>query len=619
MGIEDIKQAVASAEAIAPDPDLRRSPERDADQMQPDDRMQPAERLDREDPTVEEIAEVFAGELPLNDYGNGQRLLHYYGSDMLFVPRLGWYRWKEQRWLADEDELTVRRDAQRVAGRILGEIEHLALPPVERNALDLALETKDQLKALEARASGVMKAKARGKGEEGPELSAEDQKCLLELREIASRAIEIRAAFGRRKASHRNHAKSSGNTSKITNMLIEARPEKACSINDLNKDPMMVNVANGTLKFSLDLDPHDIEWGQREPRWQVRLLDHNRDDMISKLMPVEYDPTAKCPNWRKFLDTVQPEIEMQEFLQRYCGYCLTGLTREQKMVFNYGGGRNGKSTFVDTLAWIFADYGTTVPIETLTGTEQRKGSDATPDLVKLPGARFVRASEPEQGTQFKEALIKALTGGEAIMIRRMMQEFVEVVPEFKLMISGNHKPEIRGSDDGIWRRVLLIPWLVQIAKEDVDRNLPDILKQEAPGILTWLVEGCLRYLQEGLEEPEQIRAATEEYRQESDKLRLFLQTECLITGAPDDFERGRDLADAFNAWMLDRGDAVWGKRQIAKALKAREGVVQGPDGQKFAWKKRSDSGYGGIQLTKPARNRIAEYGEELRYGAARKG
>lgn len=619
MGIEDIKQAVASAETIPPDPDLRRSPERDADQAQPDNKMQPDERLDREDPTVEEIAEIFAGELPLNDYGNGQRLLHYYGSDMLFVPRLGWYRWKEQRWLADEDELTVRRDAQRVAGRILGEIEHLALPPVERNALDLALETKDQLKALEAQASGAMKAKARGKGEEGPELSAEDQKRLVELRAVASRAIEIRAAFGRRKASHRNHAKSSGNTSKITNMLIEARPEKACSINDLNKDPMMVNVANGTLKFSLDLDPHDLEWGQREPRWQVKLLEHNRDDMISKLMPVDYDPTAKCPNWRKFLDTVQPEIEMQEFLQRYCGYCLTGLTREQKMVFNYGGGRNGKSTFVDTLAWIFADYGTTVPIETLTGTEQRKGSDATPDLVKLPGARFVRASEPEQGTQFKEALIKALTGGEAIMIRRMMQEFVEVVPEFKLMISGNHKPEIRGSDDGIWRRVLLIPWLVQIAKEDVDRNLPEILKQEASGILTWLVEGCLRYLQEGLEEPEQIRAATEEYRQESDKLRLFLQTECLITGLPDDFERGRDLADAFNAWMLDRGDAVWGKRQIAKALKAREGVVQGPEGQKFAWKKRSDSGYGGIQLTKAARNRIAEYGEELRFGAARKG
>lgn len=606
MGIQEIKQAVAAAETIAPDPDLAAAAGGDQGDRGGDDA-----------PQVEEPLEIFAGGLPLNDYGNGQRLLHYYGSDILFVPRLGWYRWKEQRWLADEDELTVRRDAQKVAGRILGEIEHLALPPVERAALDLAFETKDQLRELERAASARMKA--RGKDAAAPEPSQEDAERLVELRKIAAQAIEIRAAFGRRKSAHRGHAKNSGNTSKISNMLLEARPEKACSINDLNKDPMMVNVANGTLKFTLDLDPHDAEWGQRAPRWRVQLLDHDRDHMISKLMPVAYDPSAKCPNWLKFLDVVQPEIEIQDFLQRYCGYCLTGLTREQKMVFNYGGGRNGKSTFVDILAWIFSDYGTTVPIETLTGTEQRKGSDATPDLVKLPGARFVRASEPEQGTQFKEALIKALTGGEAIMIRRMMQEFVEVVPEFKLMISGNHKPEIRGSDDGIWRRVLLIPWLVQIAKEDVDRSLPDVLKAEASGILTWLVEGCLKYLQDGLEEPEQIRAATEEYRQESDKLRYFLQNECLITGSPDDFERGRDLADAFNAWMVDRGDAVWGKRAVAIALKAREGVVRGPEGQQFGWKKRSDTGYGGIKLKPMARDRIALFAEELRYGAARKG
>jgi putative DNA primase/helicase len=197
--------------------------------------------------------------------------------------------------------------------------------------------------------------------------------------------------------------------------------------------------------------------------------------------------------------------------------------------------------------------------------------------------------------------------------------WTQVTPEFKLMISGNHKPEIRGSDDGIWRRVALVPWGEQIAAEDVDKGLPDKLWAEAPGILAWLVRGCLKYLESGLEVPEAVRKATDEYRQESDKLRLFLQTECRITGAPDDFERARDLVDAFNAWLLDRGDAVWGKRQISLQLKDREAVVHGPAGQRFGWKKRNDSGYGGIILTDTARNRIAEYGEELRQGQARKG
>ncbi|MEH6834823.1 phage/plasmid primase, P4 family [Falsihalocynthiibacter arcticus] len=531
--------------------------------------------------------------------------MHYFGEDMLFVPRLGWYRWQEKRWLADEDELTVRRDAQHVAAQILNEVAHMAFEPFERDALELARTTAEALKVLETKMAD--------------ERSEEEAARLLELREFAVKASRINAAFGKRKTEHRGHAKNSGNTSKISNMLQEARTEKACSINDLNADPLMVNVGNGTLHFKFDIDEHDADWGDRVAKWKVVLLPHNREHMISKLMPVEYVPGAPCPEWLGFLNVVQPDAGMQDFLQRWCGYCLTGKTTEQKLVFNFGHGRNGKSTFVDLLARIFADYGTTVPIETLTGSEQRKGSDATPDLVKLPGARFVRASEPEQGTRMKEALIKALTGGEAIMIRRMMQEFVEVQPEFKLMISGNHKPEIRGSDDGIWRRVLLVPWAVQIDKEAADKDLPDKLWDEAEGILAWLVDGCLKYLQTGLEIPEVVSAATDDYRQESDKMRLFLQTECNITGAPEAFEKARDLADAFNGWLISRGDAVWGRRQLSIALKDRAAVVQGPNGQHFSWKKRSDSGYGGISLTKEARDRISEHSEEIRAGAARKG
>ena len=551
------------------------------------------------------LPEVEGAAFPLNDYGNGKRLILYFGADMLFVPRLGWYRWQGDRWLADEDQLTVRRDAQKVAAKIEAEIEHLTLEPWERNALDLGRETAEERRAID-------KKKAE-------DLTEEERRRAVELRRIAAEAAEVKSAFGKRKASHRRHAVSSGNSGKITNMLEEAKPEAACRIGDLNADAMAVNVANGTLKFSLELDPMAEDWGQTEPDWRVQLDPHNRGDLISKLIPVAYDPKATCPAWHAFLERVQPDPEMRAFLRRWVGYCLTGKTSEQKLLFNYGAGRNGKSTFVDTLAWIFADYGTTVPIETLTGTEQRKGSDATPDLVRLPGARFVRASEPEQGTRMKEAMIKALTGGEAIMIRRMMQEFVEVTPEFKLMISGNHKPEIRGSDDGIWRRVMLLLWGEQITDEEVDPMLPEKLRAEAPGILAWAVEGCLEWARVGLQVPAAVREATDEYRQESDKLRYFLQTECEITGKPENWTAARDIRDAFNAWMLSTGEAAWGSRTVAKEVRARAGVVKGPDDMVFSPVKRSDTGYMGIRVKPAAMDRIAEYRTQLDSAAARKG
>ncbi|WP_121062195.1 phage/plasmid primase, P4 family [Chachezhania antarctica] len=556
-------------------------------------------------PEYVEPPEAAAALYPLNDFGNGQRLIKYFGDDILFVPRLGWYRWKGDRWLADEDELTVRGDAQKIASRILIEVNHLALEAWEIARLDLARETSAELRAAE-----------RKKPED---LDEAGRRRKSELRTIADEAAEIRKDLGRRKSQHRQHARASGNSAKISNMLLEAKPKVARMIAEINADPYSVNVANGTVKFHFGVDPHEEAWGDARPKWRVELHPHDREDLISKMIPVAYDPAAACPAWLAFLDRVQPDPEVQAFLRRWIGYCLTGKTTEQKLVFNYGGGRNGKSTFVDVLARIFADYGTTVPIETLTGTEQRKGSDATPDLVRLPGARFVRASEPEQGTRMKEALIKALTGGEAIMIRRMMQEFVEVVPEFKLMISGNHKPEIRGSDDGIWRRVLLVPWLVQIPDDEVDPTLADKLWAEAEGILAWAVQGFLEWADQGLAAPAVVREATDEYRLESDKLRLFLQTECEITGLPDDWTASRDLRDGFNAFLLDRGDAAWGSRAVSNAIHDRVGVVKGPNGEQFSSVKRSDVGFCGIRMHEAAMNRIAQYGDGLRSASARKG
>ena len=594
---DEIRAAAEAAETLPP-------VETDARDGVPDDRGA-AEDPPAEAPPIEAEAARF----PLNDYGNGQRLVAYYGADMQFVPRLGWYRWQGKRWAADEDELLVRRDAQMIAGRILGEIPHLALEPWEVEAIDRAEAQRDQLKELE-------KVKSA-------DITADQLERLALLRRDADRAAAIRAAFAKRKAEHRSHAKNSGNTSKISNMLLEAKPERAIGINDLNADPLALNCATGTLFFRRDVvpvaDPIAASFGETEVKTGVAFCDHAKPDLISKLVPVAYVPGAKRPKWDRFLETVQPDPAMRQFLKRWFGYSITGLTSEQKLVFLYGGGRNGKSTLVDTIARVLADYGSTVPIETLTGDAQRKGSDATPDLVRLPGARMVRASEPEQGQKLKEALVKALTGGEAIMIRRMMQEFVEVTPEFKLTISGNHKPEIRGGDDGIWRRVLLVPFETQIAEAAVDPHLArDLWDQEREGIFAWLVEGCLDYLAHGLETPAAIKAATDDYRNESDPVRMFLTTECRITGG-DEFTPARDLVDAFNAWMIHHERGAWGRRTVSNAIKQRAGAIKSAAGDVFLPAKVSDTGYRGISIPTEVMDRVAKYQDKLNKVEDRKG
>ncbi|MDE4059759.1 DNA primase family protein [Phaeobacter gallaeciensis] len=553
------------------------------------------------DAYVDEAPEVQAALFPLTDYGNGQRLVHYYGDNFLWVPRLGWFRWDGKRWASDEDEILVRRDAQRISARIEHEIPFIALDEWQREALELWRECRDECQRLE---------KIRAK-----DMSDEDAQRLAEIQPIKAAGEQAWAILKGAQKRHRDHARTSGNSGKISNMLLEASRAEgvATPVTTLNSDPMMLAVENGVLHFTKR--PEDAadapSWRDPGEVAQVDLLPHDRRHRISKIASAAYDPDAACLTWLAFLERVLPDPEVRAFIKRWFGYCLTGITSEQKLVFLYGGGRNGKSTMVDTIADIMADYGSTIPIETLTGSEQRKGSDATPDLVRLPGARFVRASEPEQGQKMKEALIKALTGGEAIMIRRMMQEFVEIVPEFKLTISGNYKPEVRGADDGIWRRIMLVPFLEQIGADEVDPMLPQKLKAERDGILAWMVEGCLEWMETGLRPPDVIAQATEDYRRDSDPMRLFLETECEITGSAEDFETGRDLGRAFNAWLLDAGTSVWGMRQTANGLKRRAENVKGPNGMVFKPAKRSTTGYLGVRLTTPARDRIAQYSGQL--------
>lgn len=592
MSKDDVRAAFDAAETLPPVDDMAGDPVDPAEGGE----APPVDIYEEDTPTRR-----CAG-LPLNDYGNGLRLIQHFGEQILFVPRLGWYRWDGRRWAPDEDEIMVRSAAQKISGLIEGEIHFIALSDAQRDALALYEETRDELNKLRG-----MTKKQREQDASG---TAVDR--FIELIAIEKVGAEVKELLKSLRKSIRDYAKSSGNTNKIANMLTEAKTGLSTSVGALNADPLRVCCENGTIEFTSEIDELAASYGQKKEVWRATLLPHNRDHMISKMVTAAYDPRAKCETFDAFLAKVQPDPEVRAFLKRWFGYNLTGLTTEQKLLFNYGGGRNGKSTLVDLIARILADYGTTIPIESLTGSDQRKGSDATPDLVRLPGARMVRASEPEQGQKMKEALIKSLTGGEAIMIRRMQQEFVEVQPEFKLTISGNHKPEIRGGDDGIWRRVLLLNWGVQIANDEVDPLLPQKMWAERDGILRWLVEGFLEYARDGLNPPASILAATEEYRRDSDPTRVFLTEECEITGSSEDFETGGDLRDAMKAWLFETDHGVWGSRTISNHIKRRAGVIKGPDGQVYTDCKRSDTGYIGIKLLPGARQRMADRAEDVR-------
>jgi len=516
MGNE-IRDAIEGAIEIEPipQPDMKAKPEdRRADLLEADP-----------------ILEITAKE-PETDIGNGRRFLARYRDTVLHVPNVGFHIYDSKRWKWDEHKSQIRRLCHDTAERIANErflIEHLAF---EKRTLQEEEDTKEEFARLDS-----MKSDDR---------SEEDKKRLSELRILRSEADQVRKALVSRRSSRQKHAKSSAGSSKIDNMLQEAQPYITRELAKMDENPLLVNCANGTLEFKEHLA------GDKKV-WDVKLGDHDQEQFLTKMVPVNYDPDATAPLFDAFLEEMQPSDEIRRFIQRYMGYCITGLTHEQVFAFFHGGGRNGKSTLVDIVCRILDDYSTTVPIETLAGDQKRKGSDATPDLVRLPGSRLVRASEPESNMKFKEAMIKSLTSDEPILIRQLNKEFNEIYPDFKLIISGNHKPQIHNDDNGIWRRVLLVPWAVQLPKERVDKMLGRKLWDEREGIFNWLVQGALSYFEEGLNPPDEVLNATKEYREDSNPIGAFLDNCCDFTGDENDMMAPGEIYAAYDRIKDEQG------------------------------------------------------------------
>ena len=260
-------------------------------------------------------------------------------------------------------------------------------------------------------------------------------------------------------------------------------------------------------------------------------------------------PGGDCPLWLKFLEEICcDDQDLMAFLQRVAGYCLTGSTREHALFFIYGGGANGKSVFLNTLAKLLADYAKTAPMEALMdGASERHPTE----LAMLKGARMATAIENDEGKSWSEARIKTLTGGDIITARFMRQDFFEFTPQFKLIVAGNHKPRLVNVDDAIKRRLHLVPFLAEIPPEDRDVDLPEKLKAEMPGILRWAIKGCLQWQAQGLMPPDVVLEATEEYFGEEDDLATWISEKC-ITG-PREKAPSKDLYDSYKKWAEETG------------------------------------------------------------------
>lgn len=300
------------------------------------------------------------------------------------------------------------------------------------------------------------------------------------------------------------------------------------------------------------------------------LLPHDGNFMMSRISYAEYDNSGKKPElWLKFLDDVtNGDKELQEYLQKCVGYSLSGSIREQCCFFLYGMGNNGKSTFLDTISDLLGTYASNVQPDTI--MMKKNDSGANSDIARLKSTRFVTSEEPTEGVRLNEGLVKQLTGGGKVTCRFLYGDEFEYEPEFKIWIGTNHKPVIRGTDVGIWRRIRLIPFEVNIPKDKVDKNLKWKLRKELPQIMKWAVDGCIKWQKEGLELPKCVEQATNEYKVEMDILANFMESCIEIDYVNGTAISAQDLFALYGAWAKKNNEFEMTSRkffiEIAKKL-----------------------------------------------------
>ena len=314
---------------------------------------------------------------------------------------------------------------------------------------------------------------------------------------------------------------------------------------ELDPNPWLLNVKNGTV---------DVLTGE--------FREHRQEDMITKVANAVYDPKADCPMWKQFVREIMDyKTDIIKFVQIAAGWALSGDISEQTMFILFGTGANGKSTFLNTIMYLLGDYATATPTETF----MKKSGEYTNDIARLRGTRFVTTTEAELGRRLSEPIIKKITGNDQMTARFLYGEFFNFMPAFKIWMATNHKPVIKGTDYGIWRRIKLIPFTTRIPEEKQDKHLELKLREETSGILNWLLEGIALWKREGLKAPKAVLLATDEYRGEMDVIGNFLKDNCVQQ--KDLTIRIRELYKAYTDWCDVNNEHAVSERFFSMRLK----------------------------------------------------
>ncbi len=300
---------------------------------------------------------------------------------------------------------------------------------------------------------------------------------------------------------------------------------------EMDADQHLLNCRNGIL---------NLRTGELEA--------HDRKRLCTKLAPVDFSPTATAPKWDKFLLQVLPDADLRAFVQRAVGYSLTGSTAEQVLFLLHGNGANGKSTFIEVVRDVLGDYAQNAAPDTFLA--KRTGGIPS-DVARLQGARFVSTAETGDGRRLDEVLVKQVTGGDRITARFMHADFFEFQPVCKMWLATNHKPHVQGTDEGIWRRLRLVPFDQTIPPDKRDKRLLAKLRGELPGIFAWAVAGCQAYVSHGLGVAARVDAETAEYRKEEDVVGDFLETHTV--DAADAWIDSATLYSTYRDWCHDSG------------------------------------------------------------------
>ena len=519
------------------------------------DAPQPAHDPDKPD---EAIVRWCSG-LDHSDTDNGKRMIAHFGRNLVVMRQTRakkalWASWDGRRWDTDTGEARAQAMAQLLGGRIHLEVPHIEMHPVEAEAI----------------------AAARKEGLDDDSDAGDFDKGSLKAK-LAKRASSARDAFEKRKERRSAFATSSKNMTRIQSALACASVHLARDPDEFNANHLAFATNGHTLCFERSVETKVIHAGDPDNEREVevaaaRLLvreGHRRSDMITELVPVDYDAKARCPKWETFMKRMLPDEEVRRLVQVASGLGLIGLT-VQRLFFHFGSGANGKSVYMETLTRLLGETAVTLPATSFT-VEGGGSGQASPDVIRLYGKRYLRVKELPEGEDLRENFVKEATGGEQITARDLFSGYFDFDPLFTAHMSGNGYPRIAGTDEGIWRRMAVVHWPVQVPEAE-RRPFDEMIAEfaaEYPGILNWLIEGVLIYLREGLSIPQAVKDATSEYRTEMDPTADFCSA--CVTADPAGELKASDFYRAYKAHVV----AEQGSERYAVSLTRFGKIMKG--------------------------------------------